>query len=411
MCLGGPHVATSRRRMNHPAVTFTLTAALIVLLQLLLLAASGGEAFLLPHHHCRVNSRRLHVVPTSGSPATRHATSSRILEGNGMPSTPGWKSGRLSRLTKWADSKEPNRPIICEFDPSGFWLWRKWKGTVLAHSWSSVLLTMSVGLLLEFFARRRLSPESWALFSVPTTTDPLIKRLFGLKKIFEYHLTLCTFILTFFTSQAFTYWQKVYNTTRAIQGRINDFCMLLVMGAQRDTEADESGRARGYSDKSRDLVKTCTRLIRMSHIFFWAVTPTASNGLNDCERFIVDAANCPLPIDDDHIGPLLLSPYGLKALVNTGQLTKEEAEDLTKTGLPPTQYAYVLLVWVGLLCMNGLEEGTLRGGPGFEGNLLQQLTSLRASMVSANMSSRKIYNRRSLTWHREYLCFSLISMT
>lgn len=308
-------------------------------------------------------------------------SSAQILEGMGMPSNPGlgW-SGRLNRLTKWTEEKKPNRPIIRLYEPSGLWLWRQWKGTVLKSTWRSVFLAMSAGLALSFF----FSSRGRSMFSLPTATDPLIQCLAGLNKIFKYHLTLATFILTFFLSQAFSYWQKVYNTTRAIQGRINDFCMLLSMGAQRvpTTKADDKVNSSGYSDESQELVSVCTRLIRVCHIFFWAATPTASNGLNDSERFIIDAEKCPLPVDDDHIGPLLLSPYGLKALVKTGQLTKEEAESLTMTDLPPSQYAYILLVWVGLHCMTGMEDGRLRGGPGFEENVLRQLTSLRASMVS-----------------------------
>lgn len=326
----------------------------------------------------------------------------RILEGMGMPSTagPNW-SGRLNRLTKWADSKKPNRPIIREYEPSGLWLWRQWKGTVLRSTWRTVFLAMGAGLVLSLF----FSSRGGSIFTLPATTDPFIQCLGGVNKIFKYHLTLATFILTFFLSQAFGYWQKVYNTTRMIQGRINDFCMLLTMGAQRipTTTSSSTTTSRtwattthnnavvnnnkvnndGYSDESRELLEMCTRLIRLCHIFFWAATPTASNGLTDSERFIIDAENCPLPIDDEHIGPLLLSPYGLKALVKTGQLTEEEAESLMMTDLPPSQYAYILLVWVGLHCMTGMENGTFRGGPGFEENVLRQLTMLRASMVSA----------------------------
>lgn len=44
---------------------------------------------------------------------------------------------------------------------------------------------------------------------------------------------LAALILTFFLSRAFSYWNKVYNTTPAIQGRINDFGMLLTAGSQR----------------------------------------------------------------------------------------------------------------------------------------------------------------------------------
>jgi hypothetical protein len=170
-----------------------------------------------------------------------------------------------------------------------------------------------------------------------------------------------------------------------IQGRINDICMLIAIGAQRGTAAKSStsnnaGISSGFSNKSKLLVQLCNRLIRVSHTLFWAATPTASNGLSDSEEFIRDSANCPLPIDDDHIGPILLSPFGLKALVNTGQLTKEEADTLLNIGLPPTQYPYVLLVWVGLHAMRGMKDGTLCGDYGYQENLLRQLTSLRASM-------------------------------
>ena len=51
-------------------------------------------------------------------------------------------------------------------------------------------------------------------------TNPKL-RVSDVTKVWEYQLTLSTFILTFFLSQAFSYWQKVYNTTRMIQGRIN----------------------------------------------------------------------------------------------------------------------------------------------------------------------------------------------
>jgi len=33
----------------------------------------------------------------------------------GMPSTPGWESGRLDELTDWATSDRANRPVMCEY--------------------------------------------------------------------------------------------------------------------------------------------------------------------------------------------------------------------------------------------------------------------------------------------------------
>ena len=137
--------------------------------------------------------------------------------------------------------------------------------------------------------------------------------------------------------------------------------------------------SQGFSKRAEDFVSTCMRYVRLSHTFFWAATATSSNGLNDCEEYLKEEFDT-IPIDDDHIGPLLLSPYGLKALVNAGQLTKEEREGLMGSGLPPSQYAYILLVWVGIHVMEGLKNGTLQGGAGFEENLLRQLATLRGCM-------------------------------
>ena len=67
-------------------------------------------------------------------------------------------------------------------------------------------------------------------------------------------LTLSTFILTFFTSQAYAHWRSVYFTTRAIQGRINDLCLLLAVGAERAPLESGGGAPSeglsGYSDEA-----------------------------------------------------------------------------------------------------------------------------------------------------------------
>lgn len=150
------------------------------------------------------------------------AAASNALSGIGIPSNPGWDSSRLNRLTEWADEVQPNRPIICEYNPDGWWLWKKWNGTVLKATWRSVLFSMLTGLLIDFVARGH-SLTNYKLLNAPAvdTTTRLMKRLAAVTRVWEYQLTLSTFILTFFLSQAFSYWQKVYNTTRMIQGRIN----------------------------------------------------------------------------------------------------------------------------------------------------------------------------------------------
>ena len=323
---------------------------------------------------------------------------SPLLQFEGLPSKPGWQSGRLERLSEWAVTQKANRNIIGQYNPSGFWLWSRFKGTVLKLVWGSVLLSMATSFGVDFMVRSSVMRSSgnptWGLLSIPPATEPLIMSLRGLENLWTYQLSLCSLVLTFFTSLAFAHWQKVYNTSRMIQGRINDFCMVLSMSADRmdttldtDNPATTDSMSTTYTPQSLQLTMTITRLLRMSHTLFWAATPTTSNGLTECEDFLTDADNCHIPIDNDHIGPIMLSRYGLKALQESKQLTKQELKALLETGLPPSQYPFVLLEWCGIYVMKGLHGDTRKkqtklfvGGPGLEQNLLQQLTQLRASM-------------------------------
>ena len=83
---------------------------------------------------------------------------------------------------------------------------------------------------------------------------------------------------------------------------------------------------------------------------FWAAMPTNSNGVSDKgwekKTYRVD-------VDDDEegnnaIGPILLSKGGLQYLEKIEELTNAEVEALLDSDLPPSQYAYVLLTWVGV---------------------------------------------------------------
>ena len=80
----------------------------------------------------------------------------------------------------------------------------------------------------------------------------------------------------------------------------------------------------------------------------------------------------------DAIGPLLLSPMGLERLVTAGEMTNDEVTSLLSSGLPPSQYAYVLMEWAGMHATRAMQAGTLHGGAGYEKSLLEQFTRLRA---------------------------------
>ena len=59
------------------------------------------------------------------------------------------------------------------------------------------------------------------------------------------------FVLTFFTQQAYAHYRSVYFCARAIQGRINDVCLLLAVGA---TRGEGEGATSTYSDDGAALV-------------------------------------------------------------------------------------------------------------------------------------------------------------
>ncbi len=201
-------------------------------------------------------------LPSSGSSEGQQfseSTKSFLQKGN--PSSPGWKNKNLlNDVTDWATSDEANRPIICEYEPDAGWLWRKWRGTALSMTYVSVLINIALGITLDTSVHAS-TEATWPLLAVPPPSEPIIQELSGMKTLWEYNLTLCTFILAFFTSQAYNYWRQVYFTTRAIQGRINDVCLIITASAARSEDPNKD--IKGFNDEAAELVETCTRLIRL----------------------------------------------------------------------------------------------------------------------------------------------------
>ena len=294
----------------------------------------------------------------------------------GAPSTPGWRNpNQLDKLTDWAVNEDANRPVLCEYQPDGSWLWSRWKGTVLSMTYKPILFNIFIGICVDI-AIHKLSGNSWPILATPPGDDPIIQQLQGLNSLWEYQVTLCTFVLTFFTAEAYKHWRMVYFTTRAIQGRINDVVMLVTVSAAQD------------QPDSIDLVTKLCRWIRLSHTFFWAATPTCSNGVSDGGQDVNPAEM----VGEAAIGPLLLSADGLRGLVEVGELTTEECDALLTSGLPPSQYTYILLEWVGIGFLQGLEAGLLghrdeqskdqAKNAGLEENFLRQMTQVRAEYFS-----------------------------
>jgi len=221
--------------------------------------------------------RRAAQEPRDGAGSLSEDQVNELLSGGllqkGRPSYPAWKStnrkrNKLYEMTEWATSEEANRPIICTYEPDALWLWTRWRGTALSMTYVPIAINIAIGILVNWFVQAH-TDVHWSFLAVPPADEPLIQKLQALKDLWEYQLTLCTFILAFFTSQAYSYWKGVYFTTRAIQGRINDICLILTTSAKRNSEGKvvdgNKNSVSTYSDNAADLVDTCTRLLRLSH--------------------------------------------------------------------------------------------------------------------------------------------------
>ena len=159
----------------------------------------------------------------------------------------------------------------CASIGEGGWLWSKWRGTVLQMVLVPVLASMSLTVSTDILAHA-FSAADWSLFGVPPAEDALISQLRGLATLWEYQLTLTIFVLTFFTQQAYAHYRSVYFCARAIQGRINDVCLLLAVGA---TRGEVEGATSTYSDDGAALW-SCARFGRI--MLLGATTPTTSDG-------------------------------------------------------------------------------------------------------------------------------------
>lgn len=253
-------------------------------------------------------------------------------------------------------------------------------------TWKATFAIMAWGLIVNMYAYHHYSTDvigsvenvAWYSSEIRHSDDALIEFLMSISKFWEYCLTLGIFTLSFFVNEAYGHWKRVYFSTRAIQGRINDLAMLVTAGAARSNEYGDIDGVTGYqstSINSQKLVNDVTRMLRLSHAFFWAATPTATRGLVEFKPLSNE-------FDAKQIGPKLLSREGLEALVRYKQLSQQEMNALIDMKLSPSQYFYVLLEWAMIRSLTALRSGELIGGTGLEGNILRQFTQLRGEYAN-----------------------------
>lgn len=225
---------------------------------------------------------------------------------------------------------------------------------MLERSWPQILRNMVLGTLMVV-AVRTATDVTWALWTVPDSSHPVVSHLRALDTMWNYQLTLTTFVLTFFINQAYTFWRNCYSLARRIQGRINDLGFLLASHAARG----EDGR---YTGAASSLLHDVGRHVRLTHLLFWAS--------------MLRSSTSSLPLGE------LLSPEGMAALARRGVLTEREGALLAACPEPAGRH-YVVLEWIAVRCAEASVDGSLHPAAiNAHKAILQNCLELRATFAT-----------------------------
>ncbi|CAB9498472.1 expressed unknown protein [Seminavis robusta] len=228
------------------------------------------------------------------------------------------------------------RPIMMQFDPSSGWIWRRWKGTVFSETWISCVRNVVYALVVLYIYR-----------AVPRLHDALT----GFSTLWAQLLSVTTFTLTFFVNQSYALWRKCYEYSRRLQGRLHDIDMTLAAHAARKMPASPS-EASTYTSASRQLLDLTARYVRLFNLLTYASFTRSHR-----------------PI---------LTPRGMRRLVERGLMTSQELEVLVEANIPATQRHNCVLMWIARVFVEGKKANHFEGGSGMEQQFMEKIHVLRA---------------------------------
>ena len=232
-----------------------------------------------------------------------------------------WSGQRVSKemLAETVDeacSTTNLSPVVAQYYPNRFWLWRQWYGTVIRRTLPREVLynfVLSVVVVLLFSPSGPLGVKWVAIEGY----------LVGLERAWTLSATMASFLLSFFLSQSYSLWRSVYSIMRRVQGRLNDFSLLCATFAERDRP---TGR---YTEEAEALLSTISRYVRLFHMLFYASATT---------RFAP-----------------LKTPKGLSSLVEAGALTSEERDILLESSIDSS----AIVGWLSVLVDTAVADGRL----------------------------------------------------
>ena len=183
----------------------------------------------------------------------------------------------------------------------------------------------------------------------PSTKDYLI----GFDKLWGQMLSITTFTLTFFLNQAYALRLKCVQLSRRLQGRLHDIGMNLASHAARNPPSPDSpNEPSTYTPASRQILELMSRYIRLFNLLTYASFTRSHR-----------------PI---------LTPRGMRRLVERGLMTSQEREVLVEANIPGTQRHSAILMWMIRLFREGLDSGHILGHSGFEQQTMEKFHVIRA---------------------------------
>ncbi|KAK1743540.1 bestrophin family protein [Skeletonema marinoi] len=237
--------------------------------------------------------------------------------------------------------------IIRQFKPSRRWLWGRWHGTILQQAWKAAATSMLVSTCfvaaIRFFCR-----PSWAPGQIPDPNFPIVSRLIPLAKLWHYLMSITTFILTFFLSQAYTLWRNMYDTTRKIQGRINDIGLLVASTVERDDQGK-------YTKRGEDLLDDIGNYTRLFHLFCWA---------KYSKKFQV-----------------LSTSRGMSRMLSRGIMSRTEYNTLTSLSSSNGGPHNACLTWILVKCLTAMKDNTLPNDHALRDLLFRKMCDLRGTFA------------------------------
>ena len=227
-------------------------------------------------------------------------------------------------------------PIMMQFNPKRGWIWRQWRGTVFSETWKSGLMNMVLATFVVL------------LYKIYPNLKDLLQ---GFSILWGQLLSVTTFTLTFFLNQSYGLWRKCYDYSRRLQGRLNDLGLTLAAHATRSTPSSPDMPST-YTPQSRQALELVSRYVRVFNLLTYASFTRSHR-----------------PI---------LTPRGMRRLVERGILTAKEREILSDAEVPATQRHNAVLIWLIRLFLEGRQSGIFEGGTGFEQQFMEKCHVIRA---------------------------------